>query len=159
MLPSTLPGNKKFRSALLLGFFNFFLSLASFSQYVIRGKVTDEKGVPLASASVVEKGETGGTTTKEDGSFTKAVSSTRATLIISYVGYQTREVSVNNQLNISISLVPLSAALDSIVVIGYGTALKKDLTGAVASVSAKNFNKGIYASPDQLIQGKVSGVQ
>ncbi|HYK46026.1 MAG TPA: SusC/RagA family TonB-linked outer membrane protein, partial [Parafilimonas sp.] len=145
--------------AFLTGISLLVLTFNSFSQYNIQGKITNENGAPLPFASVTEKGGSSGTTTKEDGSFTIDVTSTRATLIVSYVGYETKEVSVNNQLFVSVALLAAGNSLDSVAVIGYGTARKKDLTGAVSSVSEKNFNKGIYTSPDLLIQGKVAGVQ
>jgi iron complex outermembrane receptor protein len=81
------------------------------------------------------------------------------TLTISYVGFLSQNVDVSKIGNIEVALVATASLLNDVVVIGYGTAKKKDLTGAVASVPEKDFNRGNFTSPDLLIQGKVSGVQ
>lgn len=124
----------------------------------IKGKITNEKGEPLAGATITEKGTTNFTTAKDDGTFTLTVANARSILVISYVNYETTEVTAG-QTPITIKLAQTNSTLSDFVVVGYGTLKKKDLTGAVSSVSAKDFNKGNYASPDQLIQGKVSGLQ
>ena len=128
-------------------------------QRTISGKVIDNIGSSLSGATVSEKGINKSTATKEDGSFSLNVSGSGARLVISYIGYVTTEVAINNEAYFTIILIPAITSLDDVVVIGYGTAKKKDLTGAIGSVSEKDFNKGIFTSPDQLIQGKVSGVQ
>jgi TonB-linked SusC/RagA family outer membrane protein len=127
----------------------------------VTGKVTDSKdGTPVVGASVQAKGTRTGTTTRTDGTFSLTFPSGVTTLIISSIGYETKEVSVAGINTIDVSFVPTSGAnLNEVVVTGYGTARRRDLTGAVASVKEKDFNKGVYTSPDQLIQGKVSGVQ
>jgi len=125
----------------------------------ITGKITNDISDPLSGASVAEKGTNNIAIAKEDGSFEITVAGEKSILLISYVGYESKEISLGNQTTISIKLNPANQALSDIVVVGYGTAKKKDLTGAVASVSSKDFNKGNYATADQLIQGKMSGVQ
>lgn len=87
------------------------------------------------------------------------ISDSNARLVISYVGYTTKEVAVNNQIFITISLMPAISNMNDVVVIGYGMVQKKDLTGAVSSVQEKDFNRGTFTSPDLLIQGKAPGVQ
>ena len=125
----------------------------------VTGKVSDEKGSPVAGASVLAKGTNTGTSTDATGSFSLNVPSSATTLVISYVGYASQEVSIASSNTVSVTLQPEGSALTDVVVVGYGSVKKKDLTGAVASVKEKDFNKGNFTSPDQLIQGKVAGVQ
>jgi TonB-linked SusC/RagA family outer membrane protein len=125
----------------------------------ISGTVTDKNGTPVAGVSVTAKGSTRGVTTGTNGSFSLSVPSNVNTLVISSVGYATQEVNISGQTSVTVSLVESISTMNEIVVIGYGTARRKDLTGAVATVQEKDFNKGTYTSPDQLIQGKVAGVQ
>ena len=125
----------------------------------VTGKVSDEKGGPIAGASVLAKGTSIGTSTDATGSFSLSVPGGTNTLVISYVGYASQEVSVASASNVAVTLQPESSALNDVVVVGYGTVKKKDLTGAVATVREKDFNKGNFTAPDQLIQGKVAGVQ
>lgn len=150
---------------LLSAFFSILLVCAievSFAQdRTITGKVTDSKdGSPVSGASVTAKGTRNGTSTKADGSFSLNVGSSVTTLVISSVGYDAQEVSIAGKSAVDVSFVAnAGASLNEVVVTGYGTARKKDLTGAVGSLRAKDFNKGVQPSPDQLIQGKVAGVQ
>ncbi|TAF83675.1 MAG: SusC/RagA family TonB-linked outer membrane protein, partial [Sphingobacteriales bacterium] len=125
----------------------------------VSGKVSDSKdGSPVAGASVVAKGAKVGTQTKADGTFSLRVPASVTKLVISSLNFDEQEVSVGSG-DVSVSLVASSSSLSDVVVIGYGTTRKKDLTGAVTSVKAKDFNQGVIASPDQLIQGKVAGLQ
>ncbi len=127
---------------------------------VVTGKVTSSKdGSPVANASVLEKGTGRGTNTDAAGSFSVSVSGNNAVLVISSVGFGTLEVSVGTQNNLSVSLTESNANLNEVVVVGYGTARKRDLTGAVATISSKDFVKGALQTPEQLIAGKVAGVQ
>ena len=125
----------------------------------ISGTVTDKNGAPVAGVSVTAKGSTRGATTNSSGSFTLSVPSDVTTLVVSSVGYATQQVDISGQTSVTVSLVESISSLNEVVVIGYGTARRKDLTGAVSTVQEKDFNKGTYTSPDQLIQGKVAGVQ
>lgn len=126
---------------------------------LVSGKVTDSKdGSPIASATVSVKGTQVGTTTAADGSFKINVPEGSTTLIISSVGFATQEVAAGNGV-VNISLVSGSTLLTDVVVIGYGSTKKKELTGSVVSVGEKDFQKGTITSPDQLIAGKVAGVQ
>ncbi|WP_225975355.1 SusC/RagA family TonB-linked outer membrane protein [Panacibacter ginsenosidivorans] len=124
----------------------------------VSGKVSDEKGNPISGASVLAKGTNVGTATDASGSFSLNVPSSASVLVISYVGYVSQEVSISSTQNVTVMLQPESSSLSDVVVVGYGTARKKDLTGAVASVKEKDFNKGVITAPDQLIQGKAAGV-
>jgi iron complex outermembrane receptor protein len=128
---------------------------------VISGKITHIKdGVPVPNASVMPKGKTEGTTTDANGSFTIRVAPDVTTLVISSVGYITQEVDVTGKTTIAVTLAVGSGTdLNEVVVIGYGTRRKGDLTGAVTSINAEDFNKGPQVTPEQLISGKVAGVQ
>lgn len=126
----------------------------------ITGKVTDSKdGSPMAAASVTVKGSTMGTQTGADGTFRLSVPSSANTLVISSVGYASQEVNISGRSNVDVRLNATNDQLNDVVVIGYGTARKKDLTGAVVSLQAKNFNQGVITAPDQLLQSKVAGLE
>lgn len=152
---------KTLLSAILCFVLAFSVQFAAAQDKTITGKVTDSKdGSPVAGASVQAKGSRAGTTTRGDGSFSLSVGSNVSVLVFSSVGYETQEVSIAGKTSVDVSFAPSAAAnLNEVVVTGYGTARKKDLTGAVQSVKAKDFNKGVVTSPDQLIQGKVAGLQ
>ncbi len=129
-----------------------------FPDRTISGEVTDEKGEPLIGATVIAVGTSSGTTTDVDGSFTLTVPDNGAVLEVSYVGYVTQKVSVGDQTKVSITLELDQQQLEEVVVVGYGTAKVKDLTGSVARIGEDDFIKGVNVSPDQAIQGKVAGV-
>jgi iron complex outermembrane receptor protein len=134
-------------------------SFVSFGQgKVITGTVTDPGGKGIPGVSVTVKGETRGTTTKEDGTYSLSVPANATTLVFSSVGYGTQEVPINGKSSVGATLQATSTNLNEVVVIGYGTRQKKDLTGSVASVTAKDFQKGVITTPEQLIAGKVAGV-
>jgi TonB-linked SusC/RagA family outer membrane protein len=125
----------------------------------VTGKVTDKNGAPLAGISVTVKGTGRGVATDANGNYRITVPASATTLVISSVGYGTQDVSISSSNTGDVSLTETGTNLNEIVVVGYGTAKRKDLTGSVASVQSKDFNKGTYTSPDQLIQGKVAGLQ
>ncbi|MBK8143326.1 MAG: SusC/RagA family TonB-linked outer membrane protein [Chitinophagaceae bacterium] len=133
----------------------------SFAQdRVITGKVTDSKdGSPLQGATVAAKGSGSGAQTGSDGTFRISVPSTVNALIVSSVGFATKEVSIEGKNSIEVALVITNTSMDEVVVVSYGTRRKSDLTGSVTSVSAKDFQKGNINSPEQLLQGKVAGLQ
>ena len=137
-----------------------FLTLNLLAQdRVVTGKVTDSKdGSPVVGASVQPKGSTTGTSTTADGTFRLSVPTGNNTLVISSAEFESQEVDITGKSSVDVSLTATAGGLTEVVVIGYGTARKKDLTGSVATVQAKDFNKGTYTSPDQLIQGKAAGV-
>ena len=146
------------KQKLLLGLLMLFTLTSIAQQRTVTGVVTDDKGVPLSGVSVTIKGTTTGTITSADGAFSLNVPANSNTLVISNIGYESRDVDITNQTNINITLTSADQVLTDVVVVGYGTARRRDLTGAVASVAAKDFNKGTFTSPDQLIQGKAAGV-
>src|SRR5690606_35140746 len=123
----------------------------------VSGQVTDQDGVPLPGASVLEKGSMNGTITDFDGNYTIDVESD-ATLVISYLGYRTQEVAVGGRSSINVQLALDVAQLEDVVVVGYGTQRKSDVTGSISSVGSEDFNQGIVMNPGQLLQGKVAGV-
>jgi TonB-dependent starch-binding outer membrane protein SusC len=122
----------------------------------VTGKVTDSKGEAIPSATVTVKGTSNSTSTAADGSFSINVPSGSRTLVISSVGFDSKEVAVSDNMNIT--LETKNAALNEVVVIGYGTRKVKDATGSVASITAKDFNKGQISTPEQLFQGRTPGV-
>jgi TonB-linked SusC/RagA family outer membrane protein len=125
---------------------------------IVSGKVTDEAtGNPLIGATVTVKGTNNSTTTSTDGRYSISVKDDNATLVFSFVGYTTKEMSIGDASAIDVTLKVASAELSE-VVIGYGTQSKKDVTGSVKSLQPGDFNKGIINSPEQLLQGKVAGV-
>jgi len=153
--------SKRLLSRIVLPAILIIFSNTVFAQKVVSGKVTDAKdGNPVAGATVQPKGGTGGTTTGTDGTFRLSVPDNTSILVISFVGFDSREVDISGKTDVDVNLSASAAsAMNEVIVVGYGTARKKDLTGAVASVKSKDFNKGIQTAPDQLIQGKVAGVQ
>jgi iron complex outermembrane receptor protein len=125
----------------------------------VSGKILDEKGNPVVGASIVPKGGKGGTTTDATGHYSLSVPASTKTVVVTFVGYAPQEMDVTASNDVSVSLKPENSTLTDVVVIGYGTATKKDVTGSVASLKAKNFNQGVINAPDQLLQSKIPGVE
>lgn len=149
---------------LLLGIAWLFLMVSPLAVWAqdrtVSGKVTDSKdGSPVIGASVAPKGAAGGTTTGNDGSFSLRIGPSVKTLVITSIGFGRLEVDATGNGPLAISLVSTQTNLNEVVVVGYGTQKKKDLTGAVTAVTAKDFVKGPITTPEQLIAGKVAGVQ
>jgi TonB-dependent starch-binding outer membrane protein SusC len=136
-----------------------FGTLVSFAQdRVVTGKVTsadDGSGVP--GVNILEKGTTNGTVSDSDGNFRISVGS-NATLVFSFVGYATQEVAVGSQSSVNVSLQSDVTALSEVVVTGYGTQEKKEITSSVVALDEKQFNKGNINDPSQLLAGKVAGL-
>jgi iron complex outermembrane receptor protein len=138
--------------------FLLFLTPVFAQNRTVSGTVTDQSGKGIPGVTVSVKGTNTSTQTDANGVY-RIQAADNATLVFTSVGYGASELKVGGRSAIDASLSPSNDNLSEVVVIGYGTARKKDLTGAVSTVTEKNFNKGVYTSPDQLIQGKVSGVQ
>ncbi len=138
-----------------------FVAQVSFAQNkVVTGKVTDSKdGSALSGASVTAKGSGSGTQTDANGAFSLTVDNAVTVLVITSVGFTSQEISIEGKSSVEISLVVTNASLGEVVVVSYGTRRRGDLTGAVTSISAKDFQKGNIASSEQLLQGKVAGLQ
>lgn len=125
----------------------------------VTGHVVDDTNEPLIGASILVVGTSTGVITDLDGNFSIVVPSGATTLQISYVGYETMTVPIPDNNTVNVKMKSDSQVLSDVVVIGYGTTRKSDLTGSVSNVSSKDFNSGLISSPEQLINGKVSGVQ
>lgn len=134
-------------------------SLVTGEDKIITGVITSTEGEPLVGATVLVKSNNNGTVTDIDGSFSVVVpEGEEVVLVVSYVGYSTREVLLGDQDEINIELESVATQLDDIVVVAYGTQKKTDVTGAIGSLNDEEFNKGIVVNPGQLLQGKVAGV-
>lgn len=134
------------------------ISLNLFAQTVnLKGSVKDALGDPIIGASILEKGTSNGAITGIDGDFTLKTAS-NATLVVSFIGMKTQEIAVKGQTKLDIILQDDARALDEVVVIGYGTVMKKDLTGSVASVSAKQLESVPVSSAVEAMTGKLAGV-
>ena len=146
------------RTFILLLCMLFSWSVSAQNQKSITGTVVDKDDIPVIGASVFQKGTSIGTVTDLDGNFTLAVESD-AILTISFIGYITQDVSVAGRNVLNIILAEDAQLLDEVVVIGYGSVKKGDLTGAVTPIGEKDFQKGLVRTPAELITGKVPGVQ
>lgn len=135
------------------------LPMCMFAQQItVQGVVKDQTGETVIGASVMEKGTTNGTITGIDGDFSLNMSP-NGTLVVSFVGYKTQEVQVKGQKQLQVVLSEDAEMLDEVVVIGYGTMKKSDLTGAVSSIGNKDIKDSPVSNLGQAIQGKISGVQ
>lgn len=148
---------KNMRFLLLLLFAAISLSVSA-QTITVTGNVKDTSGEPIIGASIVEKGSTSnGTITDLDGNFSLKVPS-QATLTVSYIGMKTQEIAIKGQTNINVTLSDDTQALEEVVVIGYGTVAKKDLTGSVASVNAKQLETIPVSNASEALTGKLAGV-
>ncbi|MDQ6815646.1 MAG: SusC/RagA family TonB-linked outer membrane protein, partial [Bacteroidota bacterium] len=147
------------KSHLCLFLLCFFISLSSISQKNVSGKVSDENRQLLKGVTVSEKGRSNSTVSNDDGNFSLTVINSNAVLVFTSVGFVTKEQKVNNQDFLSITLQNDQKVLGDVVVVGYGTQRKKDLTGAIASVGAKDIEKIPTNGVDKALQGQVAGLQ
>src|SRR5690606_1296567 len=128
------------------------------AQITVSGTVSDAMG-PLPGANILVKGTTNGTQSDFDGNYSLDNVEEKDILVFSYVGFKTQEIPVNGRSTINVSMVEDAQALDEVVIIGYGETTRRDATGSVVSVKAEDFNQGVIAAPEELIQGKSAGVQ
>lgn len=142
---------------LVLLFFFMFPVLGDAQTIEISGTVLDSGKTPIIGASVLEKGTTNGIITDIDGNFTLSVSP-NGTLSISYVGYQTQEIHINGKTVFNITLKEDNELLDEVIVVGYGTMKKSDMTGAISSVDVEELTKRATTNPAEALQGKIAGV-
>jgi TonB-linked SusC/RagA family outer membrane protein len=124
----------------------------------IKGQVTDSKGEPLIGVSVKVKGTTIGVSTDVNGRYSISVPDGATVLVLSYIGYTNQEVSINGRSSVDVQLAASTEALQEIVVVGYGTQKKSDLTGSITSVTAKDIKDQSFSNINQALQGKVAGV-
>lgn len=148
---------RKFLLKHFLSLIAFLFGTVLFAQITVSGVVSDDLG-PIPGVSIIEKGTNNGTTTGLNGEYTIKVSD-NATLVFSFLGLKTTEVVVGEQTEINVTLEEDAAKLDEIVVVGYGTTTRRDQTGAVESISAKDLNKGVQTNATDLLQGRSAGVQ
>ena len=125
----------------------------------VKGQVIDDRGQPLAGVTVALAGSGQGTTTNARGRYTLSLPQQEGTLVFSFVGYATLRAPIQGRTTIDVTLQPKVSALDQLVVIGYGTQKKSDLTGAISALGEDDFTKGVHSSLDQLLQGKAAGVR
>jgi TonB-linked SusC/RagA family outer membrane protein len=139
------------------------LLLFSFSVFAqnrtITGRITGAGGAGMAGASVIIKGTSIGTTSGENGAYTITVPADATTLVISSVGFGSQEIAISDRTTIDVALQSAANNMNEVVVVAYGSRRRGDLTGSVTAVSAKDFQKGFIPSPEQLLQGKVAGLQ
>ncbi|MBC7902200.1 MAG: TonB-dependent receptor [Gemmatimonadaceae bacterium] len=129
-----------------------------FFDKTVTGVVRDASGKPLAGATVTVKGNTKSTVTDENGAFTITVPDNTSVLVVSYSGFTVQEIDIVNKSIVEISMATNVTELNQVVVVGYGTQSRRDVTGSVKSIKSESFNKGIVNTPQELLQGKVSGV-
>jgi len=140
-------------------FIFFALPPLLFAQNTVSGTVTEQSSSsPLPGVNVIVKGTSQGTSTDFDGQFQLSVNNGDI-LEFSFVGYVNQEITYSGQTNLNVALLEDASQLDEVVIIGYGSVKKQDLTGSVEVVSEKEFNKGAILSPEQLLQGKAAGVR
>lgn len=144
-------------SAALLALLCFITTLFA-QNTTVSGTVTDQNGAGVPGVTITVRGTNIATQTDAQGHYTINAPG-NGVLVLSSVGYGSTEVRINGQTTVNSTLTTQGTNLNEVVVVGYGTARRRDLTGSVTSVGAKDFNKGTYTAPDQLIQGKVAGVQ
>lgn len=151
---------KRFLIRTLLFFIYAITAYTSFSQTkTITGKISDEKGSPLSGVTVTAKGTTQSSATSDNGTFTLQLPNNVKTVVLSSVGYADQEIDVNGKLAINVSLQTAARQLNEVVVVGYGTQRKTDLTGALTSISTKEFAQQPVTRVDQILQGRAAGVQ
>lgn len=138
---------------------SFFRNATWFGQNAVQvsGTVSDENGLPLPGVNVIEKGTTKGTSTDADGKYSIAVNE-GAHLVFSFIGYQTQEFRVDNQTEINVTMIEEMTSLDEVVVVGYGTVKKSDLTGAVANVGEREIKATPIVDLGRALQGRAAGV-
>ena len=137
----------------------FYQNAGKNEERIVKGRVTDEAtGAGLSAANISIKGGGKGVSADENGNYSIKVDNNQAVIVVSFVGYSSQEITIGSRLNLNISLVKTESELAQVVVVGYGTQSKKDVTGAVKSVKSESFNRGIINAPQQLLQGKIAGV-
>lgn len=145
-------------SKVFLGLFFMVCATGMYAQVRVTGTVTDAAGDPLIGVNVMEKGTTNGTITDVSGNFTLSVASPQSVLVFSYVGFTTQEIPVGNNTRLNVVLTEDTETLQEVVVVGYGTQAKKDITGSVAVVNTDELLASTGSSATQQLQGKTPGV-
>src|SRR2546423_2785138 len=125
----------------------------------ITGKITDEKNKPVVNATIVVKGTTIGTTTNENGNYVLNVPSRAATLVVSYIGMGEKEIDLSSTDTYNVTLSSKTKDLQEVVVVGYGTQKRANLTASISTVKAPDIENRPFTSVDQMLEGKVPGLQ
>jgi TonB-linked SusC/RagA family outer membrane protein len=146
------------RCFLSLLLFGFAISIASAQQRTVTGKVTSATEGPLPGVNIIVQGTTTGVLTDIEGKYSIVVPGPQAALVFTFIGYTPQTVTVGSQATVDVVLASATSALGEVVVVGYGTQRKREVTSSIASVKSDEFNKGSVNNPVQLIQGKVSGL-
>ncbi|WP_456461719.1 SusC/RagA family TonB-linked outer membrane protein [Lutibacter sp.] len=137
-----------------------FLPISLFAQQTVTGKVTEKAtGSELPGVGIIIKGTTKGTSTDFDGKYSLENVKKGDVLVFSYIGFTTLEITVGDNTTINVALEQDTETLNEVVIIGYGTTTVKDATGSITSVKPKDLNRGVIISPDQMLTGKVAGIQ
>ena len=147
----------KKKTNLIMLFCALLFAFNLYAQTSVNGKVVDDASEPIGGVNVIIKGTSTGTATDFDGNFSINVSEGEV-LVFSYVGYSTQEITFNGQLSLSVTMSEDASQLDEVLLIGYGSVTKDDLTGAADLITSDDFNTGSVLSPEQLISGKLAGV-
>ena len=134
------------------------LTLAQNAGYEVKGVVVDKSGMPILGATVVEKGTTNGVSTGIDGDYAIRAAGPESVIEVSYVGYKTVSLVASSSLLAHLTLEEDAMGIDDVVVIGYGTVKKNDMTGSVVAIKAEEFNRGAVVSTQDMLKGKVPGV-
>jgi len=137
----------------------FLAHLARAQSKTVTGTITDDKGAPLSGATIKEKGTSSGTNTNATGTFSLNVPASATTLVISYIGFDQQEISIKNRTVVSVSLAPNKSSLNEVVVVGYGTQKRKDVTGSVVSVKGDAFKNQPITNVTEALQGRAAGVE
>jgi len=128
-------------------------------KFIVTGKITDDKGQPIANVTIAKKGTNSGTQSNADGNYSITISGEKAVLVFSSVGYQTKEIKVSKKQTLNVVLAAATESLDEVVVIGYQSVKRKDLTAAVSSIQAYDLNNVPINNAATVLTGKVAGVQ
>lgn len=155
-MQSKLVTNRQTRRNLFSLAVFLLVSMYAFAQNAVTGIVKDKTGEPLIGVSVVEKGTTNGSITDMDGKFSINVLQGK-TLVFSYIGYLSQEIKVRSN-TINVTMQEDDQMLEEVVVIGYGSMQRKDVTSSITTIKAEDLNVGVYSDPAQLLQGKVPGL-
>jgi TonB-dependent starch-binding outer membrane protein SusC len=150
---------KKLKYFLILHLLLFSTAAASAQANIVKGNVSDDQGAALPGVSILLKGTNSGTNTNVDGNFSMNVPNTNGTLVVSFVGFSSREVPLNNRTSINVTLTPDASALGEVVIVGYGSQLKKSVTGAVQTINTKELKDIPVSQITQKLQGRLAGVQ
>lgn len=139
--------------------FAFISTMSIFGQTInVRGTISDTEGQSLIGVNVIEENTTNGTVTDVSGNYSLEVSSPDAHIVFSYIGYETQRVLVGNKSTIDVIMDEDTKSLDELIVVGYGTQYKREISGSITNVSEKNFNKGVTNTGIDLLKGKVAGL-